>query len=206
MTLAQPPVTPPAGAAAPAPAGPDGGTLFRQRCGSCHGALKQEAELRLDAVAAPLQGRGELTSRDAAMIDEDGYAFFAGRADVIQFVQRLFGSALSADVQEHVLPILWGQGANGKSVLTETMLSIFGPDYDFGSSAMLQTLAGGKLLLDFPAEAVARLRIANPERDERRAACRLARESARAAIGRWRHSARRSPTRCPTSPPATSCS
>src|SRR6201996_6731496 len=28
----------------------------------------------------------------------------------------------------------------------------------------METLAGGKLLLDFPAEAVARLRIANPER------------------------------------------
>ena len=30
---------------------------------------------------------------------------------------------------DHVLPILWGKGANGKSVLVETMLHVFGPDY-----------------------------------------------------------------------------
>ncbi|HEY0279699.1 MAG TPA: enoyl-CoA hydratase/isomerase family protein [Solirubrobacterales bacterium] len=33
-----------------------------------------------------------------------------------------------------------------------------------GEAGQVQRLAGGKLLLDFPAEAVARLRIANPER------------------------------------------
>ena len=48
---------------------------------------------------------------------------------MVRFLQRLFGSALVGQVIEHVLPILWGKGANGKSVLVETMLHVFGPDY-----------------------------------------------------------------------------
>ena len=54
---------------------------------------------------------------------------FADNADMIRFVQRLFGCALVGEVTEHVLPILWGKGSNGKSVLVEVMLDVFGDDY-----------------------------------------------------------------------------
>lgn len=44
------------------------------------------------------------------------------------FLQRLFGQALSGRVTEHILPILHGQGANGKSRFTEVIRRLMG-DY-----------------------------------------------------------------------------
>jgi putative DNA primase/helicase len=54
---------------------------------------------------------------------------FAGKTNLIEYVQRLFGMALVGQVYEHVLPILWGKhGANGKSVLCESVMFALG-DY-----------------------------------------------------------------------------
>ncbi|MBI2824405.1 MAG: hypothetical protein HYX69_06945 [Planctomycetia bacterium] len=50
----------------------------------------------------------------------------AGDHRLICFVKRLFGSALCGEVVEHVLPILWGAGSNGKTIVTETLLDVFG--------------------------------------------------------------------------------
>jgi len=44
------------------------------------------------------------------------------------FLGRLFGQALIGEVTEQVLPILNGNGANGKSTLVEVMMAVFG-DY-----------------------------------------------------------------------------
>ena len=52
----------------------------------------------------------------------------AGNADLIAFVQRAVGYSLTGDVQERVLLILWGGGANGKSTLLETLRGMLG-DY-----------------------------------------------------------------------------
>jgi putative DNA primase/helicase len=54
---------------------------------------------------------------------------FAGNGALIQYVQRLLGAALVGQVLEQTLPILWGRGANGKSVLVESFMGILGPDY-----------------------------------------------------------------------------
>ena len=51
---------------------------------------------------------------------------FGNDADMISFVQRALGSALSGAIREHVLHVLYGKGANGKTVLTETMLGLLG--------------------------------------------------------------------------------
>lgn len=48
--------------------------------------------------------------------------------DVRGFVQRLCGYALLGKVTEHVLPVLTGDGGNGKTTLVETVLKAFG-DY-----------------------------------------------------------------------------
>ena len=53
---------------------------------------------------------------------------FAGNQDVIRFVQRGTGYALTGDTSEQCLFIAWGDGENGKSTLIETILSILG-DY-----------------------------------------------------------------------------
>jgi P4 family phage/plasmid primase-like protien len=53
---------------------------------------------------------------------------FAGDVEMIAHVQRLFGYALTGKVSEDILAIFYGSGANGKSVLTNTMLNLLG-DY-----------------------------------------------------------------------------
>ncbi len=51
------------------------------------------------------------------------------RSELIEYLQRLVGYCLTGVVREHVLPILWGVGANGKSTLIGTILALLGNDY-----------------------------------------------------------------------------
>ncbi|MBL4885503.1 MAG: hypothetical protein JKY95_13325 [Planctomycetaceae bacterium] len=54
---------------------------------------------------------------------------FQDCGDVISFLQKLFGSSLVGAVYDHVLPIFWGHGANGKSTLLNAILETLGNDY-----------------------------------------------------------------------------
>ena len=45
------------------------------------------------------------------------------------YMQRLMGYGLTAVTEEHILPFLYGSGANGKSTLVEAYLSLLGTDY-----------------------------------------------------------------------------
>lgn len=51
----------------------------------------------------------------------------AGNERLIRFLKRAVGYSLTASVQERVLFILWGSGANGKSVFLKTLLLLLGP-------------------------------------------------------------------------------
>jgi len=51
---------------------------------------------------------------------------FDDDAELVAYVQRLFGYGLSGLTTEHVLPILWGQGRNGKGTLLETLAHVLG--------------------------------------------------------------------------------
>lgn len=62
---------------------------------------------------------------------------FAEDLPMVLYVQRLFGYAATGCVREHVLPILWGSGANGKSTLTTAILDTLGPDYAGGVAPSL---------------------------------------------------------------------
>ena len=53
---------------------------------------------------------------------------FGGDQEMIGFLQRLLGVAASGHVDHHILPFLHGGGKNGKSVLTNLLLALFG-DY-----------------------------------------------------------------------------
>jgi len=46
--------------------------------------------------------------------------------ELIDYVQRLFGYAISGTAVEHVLPILWGGGGNGKGTLLEALNYVIG--------------------------------------------------------------------------------
>ena len=51
---------------------------------------------------------------------------FAGDADLIAYVQRLLGYCLTGVVNEHILPVGYGTGANGKSTLFGVLQDILG--------------------------------------------------------------------------------
>lgn len=54
---------------------------------------------------------------------------FDGNKDLIGYMQRLVGYCLTGQTEEHILPFLYGMGANGKSTLVETGLKVLGSDY-----------------------------------------------------------------------------
>jgi putative DNA primase/helicase len=47
--------------------------------------------------------------------------------DLIAFLQRFVGMCLTGLVQEHILPIWWGLGANGKTTLLKVLQALLGP-------------------------------------------------------------------------------
>jgi putative DNA primase/helicase len=49
--------------------------------------------------------------------------------DLIAFVKRLFGYGLTGIVREQILPVFYGTGANGKSVILGGFMEVVGPDY-----------------------------------------------------------------------------
>lgn len=57
---------------------------------------------------------------------------FDGDADMIAFVQRLAGYCMTGEVREHVLPIFWGDGSNGKTTFIRTLLALMG---EYGTPA-----------------------------------------------------------------------
>lgn len=61
---------------------------------------------------------------------------FAKDMQLIRFIQKACGYALSGDVSEQCLFILWGTGANGKSTFLNVLLHLFG---DYGCSTGIET-------------------------------------------------------------------
>lgn len=54
---------------------------------------------------------------------------FASSTELIGYMQRLVGYSLTGVTEEHILPFLYGTGANGKSTFCELLLKYLGPDY-----------------------------------------------------------------------------
>jgi putative DNA primase/helicase len=59
-----------------------------------------------------------------------------GDKELIAFVQRMLGYALTGDTREHALFFLYGQGGNGKGVLLNTVAGIMG---DYQKTAPVET-------------------------------------------------------------------
>jgi putative DNA primase/helicase len=68
----------------------------------------------------------------------------AGRQDMVDFLQRLLGYALTGDVSEQILTILHGKGANGKTTLTNTILEMLGADYAMKAAPELLMVRRGE--------------------------------------------------------------
>lgn len=55
---------------------------------------------------------------------------FSGEQDLVDYIQRVLGYALTGQTTEQVFWILWGEGANGKSTLMECFMNhVLGQDY-----------------------------------------------------------------------------
>jgi P4 family phage/plasmid primase-like protien len=61
----------------------------------------------------------------------------AGNQNLITFLQRAIGYALTGVIREHVLLILWGTGRNGKSTFLNTLRALLGPYAMKASSELL---------------------------------------------------------------------
>jgi putative DNA primase/helicase len=61
----------------------------------------------------------------------DGFirSTFARNLELIAYVRRLVGHCITGITTEHLLPFLFGTGANGKSTLVETLIALLGTDY-----------------------------------------------------------------------------
>jgi len=58
-------------------------------------------------------------------------------AEVRAYLARLFGCAAVGLVRDHVLAVLWGCGANGKSVLADTVMHVLGTYSKPGPSSLI---------------------------------------------------------------------
>lgn len=64
-----------------------------------------------------------------------------GDEDVIRFLQKLFGYALTGKTTEQLLAFIYGEGGNGKGVLVDTVRGIFG---GYGHAADMKLFAASK--------------------------------------------------------------
>ena len=81
---------------------------------------------------------------DAVLWTDFQDTIFSGKEKLIGFVQRLMGSALPGVVYEHILPIFYGSGSNGKSVFIETAMDVLGEYAMKAPAGMLMTSRGEK--------------------------------------------------------------
>jgi len=87
-------------------------------------------------------------------------SIFQGDAEMIAYIQRLMGYACVGEVREAILPVFYGQGANGKTVLLETVQAVLG-DYATVAPQRFLVQGPGQHATEIAAIAGARLVIAS---------------------------------------------
>jgi len=75
-------------------------------------------------TAAPTEWRDLYTP--APRFEQFLQEIFAGDAELSAFVQRLLGYSITGETSEHIFPVLWGEGRNGKDTLLETLKFVLG--------------------------------------------------------------------------------
>lgn len=110
-------------------------------------AVPEQFDARLDVVATPAGAvelrtgklrpavRGDYFTRAVTASPQDKKPrrwlqfldeAMQGNTEMVAFLQRLAGYALTGETREHKLPFLWGPGGNGKSVFCNTLFELFG--------------------------------------------------------------------------------
>jgi P4 family phage/plasmid primase-like protien len=62
---------------------------------------------------------------------------FLPDAGVREYFNRLCGLAMTGVIRDHLLPVLWGRGSNGKSTILLALQDVFGSDYAMKAAAEL---------------------------------------------------------------------
>ena len=83
---------------------------------------------------APVEYHSEAT---CPTWEEFLYQIMDGNQRLVDFLQRSIGYALTGDVSEQVLFILYGSGSNGKSTFIGTIMAMLGTDYAMKASPEL---------------------------------------------------------------------
>lgn len=81
-----------------------------------------------DLIRSPCPTEWRGVSNEARTWDRFLVEIFDGADELVSFVRRLFGYALSGTCIEHVFPVLYGAtGRNGKGTMLETLNAVLGP-------------------------------------------------------------------------------
>jgi putative DNA primase/helicase len=88
------------------------------------GTLRAGKTSDLIRTVAPTKWRG--LHEPAPRWEQFTLEIFGGEIDLANFLQRLLGIGLIGAVKEHRLPILYGEGRNGKDTLLETISAVLG--------------------------------------------------------------------------------
>lgn len=82
---------------------------------------------------SPVEWRG--LNEPAPIWEKTLLEIFNGDPELVGFIRRLFGYGLTGLTREQVLPILYGDGANGKSTLLEILAAVLGASFGGPTSA-----------------------------------------------------------------------
>ena len=81
------------------------------------------------------------TNLDTPLWDRYLADTFGSDTPLIGYMQRLLGYSITGQVTHHLLPFLYGQGQNGKSVLTDVLAKLLGSEY--ANTLPTKVLVGG---------------------------------------------------------------
>jgi len=90
------------------------------------GQLHEAHPLDYVRVVCPVEWRG--VDEPCPLWEKTLQEIFDGDTGLIAFIQRLLGYAITGETKEQILPIFWGDGANGKSTIMDTLSAVLGDD------------------------------------------------------------------------------